>query len=282
MNKITGIFSQPYPFDSKQLAPVRKLTRSFAEGSFIAVFLIIFEPFGINNWSDSNKIYYLLGFGLITTLSLLFLRFIITPSVPAYFNESEWTVGREIISVLILLLIIATGNVLFLFFLFKEAFSLQNFLWNLISVASIGIFPIFFGVISNYIYQLKKYKKPVAVKTHEENIPKTLTFVAENEKDTFEVAQRDLLFIESADNYAVINYIESDQLKKELLRSSLTRLEKQIESESIVRCHRSFIVNLNKVEDVTGNAQGYKFHLQTPEVTVPVARKYSDLVKRIS
>jgi DNA-binding LytR/AlgR family response regulator len=283
VNKITGIFSQPYPFDSKQLAPVRKLTRSFAEGSFIAVFLIIFEPFGINNWSDSNKIYYLLGFGLITTLSLLFLRFIITPSVPAYFNESGWTVGREIISVLILLLIIATGNVLFLFLIFKEAFSLQNFLWNLISVASIGIFPISFGVISNYIYQLKKYKKTVAVKQPEEvDSPKSITFIAENEKDTFEVLQKNLLFIESADNYAVINYIESGQLKKELLRSSLTRLEKQIESESIVRCHRSFIVNLNKVEDVTGNAQGYKFHLQPPEVIVPVARKYSDLVKRIS
>lgn len=283
MNKITGVFSQPYPFDSKQLNPLRKVTRSFAEGFFIAIFLIIFEPFGINNWNTPNKLYYLLVFGLITTLSLLFLRVVIIPAFPAYFNETKWTVGREIASTLLLLLIIATGNVLFLSFILNEAFSLQNFLWSLTFVALLGIFPIFFGVMSNYIYQLKKYKKTVSVK-HSEEVEslQVITFIAENEKDTFEIAQRDLLFIESADNYAVINYIESGQLKKELLRSSLTRLGKQVESESIVRCHRSFIVNLNKVEDVTGNAQGYKFHLQTSEVIVPVARKYSDLVKRIS
>jgi DNA-binding LytR/AlgR family response regulator len=282
VNKITGIFSQPYPFDAQQLTLLRRTMGSLAEGFFIAVFLIVFKPFGINNWQDPNKIYYLLGFGLITALSSLFLKLVITPAFPAYFNEAKWTVGRKIASILLLLLIITTGNALFLSSLLNKAFSLQNFLWNLTSVVLIGIFPISFGVISNYIYQLKKYKKPVAVKVHEENIPEILTFVAENEKDTFEVAQRDLLFIESADNYTVINYVESGQLKKELLRSSLTRLEKQVESESIVRCHRSFIVNLNKVEDVTGNAQGYKFHLQAPEVIVPVARKYSDLVKRIS
>lgn len=282
MNKILGIFSQPYPFDSKQLTPVRKLTRSFTEGSFIAIFLLIFEPFGINNWIDPNKIYYLLTFGLITTASLLFLRFVIISSFPAYFNEAEWTVGREIISVLILLLIIATGNMLFLSYMLNEAFSLQNFIWNLASVTLIGIFPVSFGVISNYIYQLKKYKKTVSVKHAEVDSPQTILFVAENEKDSFEIAQRNLLFIESADNYAVINYVADGQLKKELLRSSLTRLEKQLESESIVRCHRSFIVNLNKVENVTGNAQGYKFHLKTPEAVVPVARKYSELVERIS
>lgn len=283
MNKITGIFFQPYPFDSKQLTPLRKITRSCAEGFFIALFLIVFEPFGISNWNDPNKVFYLVGFGLITTLSLLFLRTIITPAFPSFFNEKKWTVGREIASTSLLLLIITTGNVVYLSFILNDSFSIQNFLWNLTSVVLIGIFPIAFGVVTNYIYQLKKYQKPIAVKHHEETkTPKSLRLIAENEKDSFEIIQSDLLFIESADNYAVINYVEDGQIKKELLRSSLTRLEKQLESDDIVRCHRSFIVNLNKVENVTGNAQGYKFHLQTPEVIVPVARKYSELVERIS
>lgn len=283
LNKITGIFFEPYPFDAKHLTLLRKITRSCAEGFFIAVFLIIFEPFGISNWNDPNKIFYLLGFGLITVLSSMLLRLVIMPAFPAFFNETHWTVGRQIASTLLLLLIIAASNAAYLSLIFNDSLSLRNFLWNLTFVALIGIFPIAFGVVMNYIYQLKKYQKPIAVKQHEEaETPLSLTLIAENEKDSFEIPQRDLLFIESADNYAVINYVEGGKIKKELLRSSLTRLEKQLESEHIVRCHRSFIVNLNKVENVTGNAQGYKFHLKTPEAIVPVARKYSELVERIS
>lgn len=66
-----------------------------------------------------------------------------------------------------------------------------------------------------------------------------------------------------------------------MLRSSLSRLENQLEGQNIVRCHRSFIVNLDKVEKVTGNAQGYKLHLETPELVVPVARKYSEIVEKL-
>lgn len=283
LNKITGVFLQPYPFDAHQLTPLRRVIKSSAEGFFIALFLIIFEPFNINNWQDPNKIYYLIGFGLITTFSTIFLRLAIIPALPTFFNEEKWTVGREIITILLLLVIIAIGNFVFLSLVLHDTFSLSNFFWSFVFVILIGLFPVSFGVISNYIYQLKKYQKPVAVKHHTEaEVVSKLELVAENGKDTFEVLEANLLFIESADNYAVIHYAEGESLKKELLRSSLTRLEKQIGSENIVRCHRSFIVNLNRVEEVTGNAQGYKFHLQPLELIVPVARKYSELVKMIS
>lgn len=283
MDKIRGIFSQPYSNESWQESPFKKLLRSFGEGAFISVFLIVFQPFGISYWQDPNKIYYLLGFGVITVLSGSFIRVFLPPLLPKFFDEERWTVGREIFIILSLLFFIAVNNFLYQVVFLYTAFEWINFVWSVFTVVLVGVFPIAFAVFTNYIYQLKKYQKPIAVKHHETGVaPKSLTLIAENEKDTFEIPQRDLLFIESADNYAVINYVEEGQLKKELLRSSLTRLEKQIVSDNIVRCHRSFIVNLNRVEDVTGNAQGYKFHLQPLELIVPVARKYSELVKKIS
>ena len=64
---------------------------------------------------------------------------------------------------------------------------------------------------------------------------------------------------------------------KLLLRSSLSRLEAQIiDRSNIVRCHRSYVVNLDRVERVTGNAQGYKLHLFGGQFQVPVARRYND------
>ncbi|MFC0185517.1 LytTR family transcriptional regulator DNA-binding domain-containing protein [Pseudarcicella hirudinis] len=76
-------------------------------------------------------------------------------------------------------------------------------------------------------------------------------------------------------------YEKDGQVYKELIRSSLSRLEGQIDNPEIVRCHRSFIVNLSKVASVSGNAQGYKLKLKGYEMLVPVARKNSDIVKRL-
>lgn len=289
MFKTKNLLLQPYPFNDTSIEnPGRAIGLAFAQGGFVALFLIIFQPFNINRWSDPNKIWYLIVFGLITTSCLLFIKFGIVRLFPKFFNETDWTVGREIISVVLVLFLIALGNYLYAALTFMGGFSFQNFISSLITVVLIGIFPIAFGVFSNYIIQLKKYQKPVTVRhvndqqTDQKPVTTMLTLVAENEKDSIKILPEDLLYIESADNYSVVHFRKENRLEKEMLRSSLTRLEKQIDSATIVRCHRSFIVNLSKVNDVTGNAQGYKFHLQPTEIVIPVARKYSDLVDRIS
>ncbi|MCH8125717.1 LytTR family transcriptional regulator [candidate division KSB1 bacterium] len=55
---------------------------------------------------------------------------------------------------------------------------------------------------------------------------------------------------------------ENTGVKETLLRSSLKRLEQQIPFSFIVCCHRSFIINLRKVNSITGNANGYRLLLQ--------------------
>ncbi len=281
------ILKQPYPFGEK--SNFRLLLQSIGEGTFIALFLILFQPFGVTEWHDPNKNWYLAGYGLVTTLCGIILRFIIFKTFPKYHNESSWNIGKEILSILLLILMVAFGNVLLSKIAFNLSISFSSFLWMLVGVMIIGIFPATFGVMLNYIVQLKKYNQPIVVQHHSvselsnESVSenKTLKLIAENEKDSIELSTDSLYFIESSDNYSTIYYEKQGKLQKELLRSSLTRLEGQISAENIVRCHRSFIVNLDKVEKVTGNAQGYKLHLEAPELLVPVARKYTEVVERL-
>jgi DNA-binding LytR/AlgR family response regulator len=104
-----------------------------------------------------------------------------------------------------------------------------------------------------------------------------LVLTAENGKDTLQLTRTGLLAIESSDNYCTVFYMKNGQLAKELIRSSLSRLEHQLgEGTPFARCHRSYVVNLDRVERVSGNAQGYKLHLLNGQVVVPVARKYND------
>jgi LytTr DNA-binding domain len=290
---VLKILRQPYPFGEK--SNTRLLIQSIGEGTFIALFLIFFQPFGVSEWQNPNKNWYLAAYGLITTLCGIILRFVVFKTFPKYHNEANWNVGKEILSIMLLILMIAVGNVVYSNLVFKLENSISSFFWMLLAVMIIGIFPATFGVMLNYIVQLKKYTQPIVVHHHQtpevalnvqvsENKIKnsvSLKLIAENEKDSIELTTESLFFIESSDNYSTIYYEKDGKLHKELIRSSLTRLESQISSENIVRCHRSFIVNLDKVEKVTGNAQGYKLHLEAPELLVPVARKYSEVVERL-
>lgn len=286
------ILQQPYPFGEK--SNIRLLIQSIGEGTFIALFLILFQPLGVSDWNESNKLWYLACYGLITVFCGLVLRFGIFKVFHKYHSETTWNVGKEILSILLLILMITVVNVFFSNIAFNLNISLKSFFWMLIGVMIIGIFPATFGVMLNYIVQLKKYNQPIVVhyqapevfldeKVDENKSQNTarIKLIAENEKDSIELGTDALYFIESSDNYSTVFYEKHGKLQKELLRSSLTRLESQISSENIVRCHRSFIVNLDKVEKVTGNAQGYKLHLKSPELLVPVARKYSEIIERL-
>jgi hypothetical protein len=240
----------------------------------------------------------LAGYGLITALCGIILRFAVFKTFPKYHSEATWNVGKEVLSIMMLILMIAAGNIVYSNLIFNFENGIISFLWMLLAVVIIGIFPATFGVMLNYIIQLKKFNQQIVVHHHhhqhtpeitlaeqvsENKIQNSVLFklIAENEKDSIELAVDSLYFIESSDNYSTIYFENQGKLQKELLRSSLTRLESQISSENIVRCHRSFIVNLDKVEKVTGNAQGYKLHLKSPELLVPVARKYSEIIERL-
>jgi len=279
------ILNQPYPFPERE--NLRVFVHCLLEGFFIGMFLIVFQPFGTEQWYHPYKNLFLWGYGLMTTLGGITLRLGIVKLFPNYYNEREWTVGREILMILTILILISSYNYLYSNWMFGWKFSFENFLWMFLAVCIIGVFPVTIGVLLNYIYKLKKYSQPIVVQHHAVESPKeaaansAIKFIAENEKDTFEVETETLLFIESSDNYSTIHYIKDGRILKEMIRGSLSRMESFIDSPNIVRCHRSYIVNLEKVEKVSGNAQGYKLHLIQPELLVPVARKYSEIVEKL-
>lgn len=43
----------------------------------------------------------------------------------------------------------------------------------------------------------------------------------------------------------------------------------------IVRCHKSYFVNLNKVKTTSGNARAFYLHLEELDFQIPVSRNFS-------
>ena len=137
--------------------------------------------------------------------------------------------------------------------------------------------PIIGITLVEYIFHLKN-NQAVANTFNEQIQPSTpsdtiLQFKDENDRVDFTIPLDQFLFIKAANNYVEVNYLEGEDVKKYLLRNSIRNMEQQLTSASIKRCHRSYIVNMDQVGRITGNAQGHKLHFPlTAEYVVPVSR----------
>lgn len=276
------LLSQPYPHNA--LFSRYWLLVSAGAGGFIALFLIVFQPFGTVYWQHPLKNLVLVGYGLVTFACLSVVSLVMPRLLKNWYAEENWTVGKEIVGIVLILILISVGNWLYSQWFFKSPFAIKDLLRWIGVTVTVGIFPTTVITLLDYTRLQRKYATDkLAIKTNTENqtMPaslETITLIAENLKDTFSLSPDELLFIESASNYSEVVFLKENYLQKMLIRSSLSRLEDQIQNSDIVRCHRSFIVNLKQVTKITGNAQGYKLQLKNVGYSLPVARRYTDLM----
>ena len=84
-----------------------------------------------------------------------------------------------------------------------------------------------------------------------------------------------IYFIASQDNYVEIQYVLSGKLLNYLMRCRTTRLEKQLEGTSLIRCHRSYIVNVDNVSQFKREKSRAFLVLSHPEAKrIPVSKSY--------
>lgn len=89
------------------------------------------------------------------------------------------------------------------------------------------------------------------------------------------IASGSIFYIASQDNYVEIRYEMDGRLCNYLMRCRTARLEKQLEGTSLVRCHRSFIVNVDNVSQFKReNARAF-LELKHPDAKkIPVSKSY--------
>ncbi|WP_157844739.1 LytR/AlgR family response regulator transcription factor [Chryseobacterium sp. Leaf405] len=103
-------------------------------------------------------------------------------------------------------------------------------------------------------------------------------FIRTNLKqDDFYLDIENLLFVKADGNYVELTRFADGQIINEVKRISLTQFENQLSSHvNFFRCHRAYLVNMLKIEKVSGNSQGYAVSLKGTDLKVPVSRKQTD------
>ena len=89
-----------------------------------------------------------------------------------------------------------------------------------------------------------------------------------------------LYYIESDDNYIKVWYTDSKgDLKQYILRCRLKTVEEDFKGSPLVRCHRKYIVNLNKVSMLRKESDGFVLDLENEVIPpISVTKTYADTV----
>ena len=105
-----------------------------------------------------------------------------------------------------------------------------------------------------------------------------IRFNDEKGKMRFTVMLGNLYYIESADNYVSIHYLHLDKLQTYMLRTTMKELE-ELAPADLVRCHRSYIVNINKVKLIRKESDGLYLGLDLEKMPIiPISKTYSSKV----
>ena len=201
------------------------------------------------------------------------------------FDYKQWTVQKQLIWLCWIIFSVGLGN-----FIYTSVFSMhwnweEFFYFQLVTLA-VGLIPILVLTIINQNRRLAENLK--LAKEFNNNLKNKykaagndlVALVAENEKDSLQLELSSLLYIESTGNYIDINYLKDGVLKNTLLRSTLKRSEQQLEKfNSVLKCHRAFLVNVSCIAEVKGNSQGLRLALKHTETEIPVSRNFSKSLK---
>lgn len=275
-----------------------RLKVTLFSGLLVAIILIFI--FSIRSGISAEMIGNFLLFGLVTCAAMAFFELLLPAAFRNYFSEEQWTVGKNILFWTLLILMITLGNLMLAHYLYNVPLSAASMLKWFYYTAGIGF--LVNGAFSMFYYKrMLKQNETGAAELNREMLqheaeqikaaveisqmkPKEigkLFFVAENGKDEYAFSPEEILYIESADNYSKVVTAENHEMKQIMIRSTLKRMEEQCNGHtSFFRCHRGYIVNMDKVVSVKGNSQGYRLCFIEVQETIPVARSMNEELKK--
>lgn len=248
---------------------------SLSVAAITYLFLTVFQPFGTYNFTSSGKYLLLLPYSIIA-----FIAFLAGDSIVARYSR-KWSWSREILKIVVLLSVCSCLNYLYnIYFINHTAFSISTFLYMFLFTFALGIPVCIMYLLGKLAFSKSFPALPVTELSRYEWKNNTLSIIPDAGK-AFDLAEDDFLYAQSEGNYSTLYYLQNGIVRKKLVRITLKKLEKQICSPFIQRCHRSYIIHVQKATGKKGNAQGYRIRLEHTSNLVPVSRKYIDNILQL-
>ena len=279
---------QPFPYDP---CTRNKVGMAAFFGVFIFIFLMIFKPFELDQFDTQRLLFIAFVYGAITFACVLTATSLLPLIFPQTFNENSWTTGKQIIFTAGVIFLVGIVNYLVSPLLVDTRLTLRDAVWFQGITLAIGILPVSIFILLRQNRLLKKFREDAALlekklqEKHEEKkmkiapepgLSNRVSLAGDYQDERLELFVDDIHLITSASNYIKIFHLQKEKLVYSVIRSTLKKTEEIIFPYSnLFKCHRAYIINLDKVMHVEGNAQGYKLKIDNYEELIPVSRNLS-------
>ena len=283
----------------------------FVSCAFMVLAIAIFKPFGLGVWQWQAYIHLLAIFALgmfSCFLTEVILRYIVR--MPRSYDRGiSYIISRNlrfqcINTPLVSLLICIYRHFAMSSLVEGNKLSLSNYLETLVIIAflsfAIGLYWRF-KFRSRYLAaeleetrqmneQLKKLQtlNTGAPRQTEDDLPigdtdqdSQITLEGTtNEHVTLDIS--DLLYIEAVGNYVKVCKLQGNEAHANMLRATMKQMEDALEAyPMIVRCHRTFMVNLAQVEQISSNSRAMQLVMRHSHDAIPVSRSNVNKLKEL-
>lgn len=260
--------------------PKYKLSLCLVTAVFFYGFIIFFLPFGVDNYNPNHEytfkflleiFYFLIPLFAFLALNEFVLRplFFKQASLKKVVLWSIWTLS--LLATVIFLTYNYLGN--------WHDFLLSSYLGFLRDVSMVLLFPMI-GTFFFFRFRSLQNQMEHILTTKEEFVDtgQLIQFKGVGSKDQITLSSSNFLYGRAQDNYVELVYLEQGQLKKFLMRTTLGNLVSSVNNMAIVRCHRSYMVNLLHVNSIKGGNQDIILYLAPFDSSVPVSKSFKSEV----
>lgn len=106
----------------------------------------------------------------------------------------------------------------------------------------------------------------------------SVNFFAKGGRLAFSTRMGNILYIEAADNYVNIHYLNGEKEETFILFNSMKNIEKSFAGTSLMRCHRGYMVNADNVRLMRKEALGLVLEINHCAKTIPVSKSFAEPV----
>ncbi len=269
--------NQAYPFNNNFKHNMK--TIGLVAMGFVLL-VLYFQPFGINFLKSEHDGYFVLGSGILSAVTLFANTLILPGVMPKVFDPSKWTIRKEMVWNIWLF-----SNLFVIFSLMARFLKQIEFAeFSIFKTGALALLPLVLFNLISYNHSLKDKvvnvldnsrkhwfgeEKPETVIKHD------LKLSAENGKDVFTARMDDILVFHSSGNYIEIFWMDNQIRRKKLFRQTFAFVEQYLKDiPDFKKCHRCWMVNLKKVEALSGNSKGYFVEMNKLGFKIPISRNY--------
>lgn len=269
-----------YLYEKSNIVRLILLTATFA-----LLFINIFQPFGSRGWYPHISDFKYFFFSSLIILTGMLVVVVSRLIMLTYTKKNDLYLWQYLLWILVEIVAMSLFYTLFSKYIPKEGLNrdiLDIFRQSTINTSWVLLLP--YAILWLYFSWRDKNNLLEKLAKSEPNVElakkNLVAFPDEKGELKISIMLENLLYVDSADNYATIHYLNKSKLSHYLIRNSLKWMEENLTNDSpLVRCHRSYIVNLDKVKVLRKTKEGIFLELDTDNTSdIPVSKTYYERV----